>query len=269
MDFFVDKNEFGELKKLFCDVFSEDEKFVDMMFENKFDVDHIFTVRENNEIVCTTYGIYFDCKVGSITGKCIYIYGVGTKPAYRGKGYVKKIFDYINQYYKEKGVLFLYLVPSSASLFHMYEKFGYQTAFFLDNTELDLSFYRNHSSVIKPIEGDFHNDYLTFIGRFDNVVIRSKLDNQLILKECDYEKINNSGFLYYIKDKTAVIRESFIDRQSDFDEFLVYLANRKLEKAVFTQYQDAKTPYAMVYPLSDRISIDDFTANSYTNMNFE
>jgi predicted acetyltransferase len=275
LDFFVEEKDYNELKKLFCEVFSEDEKFVDAMFQHKFTLDNIFAIRENNEIVCATYGIYFDCKVGNILGKCVYIYGVGTKETHRGRGHVKKIFDFIYEYYKEKGVLFLYLVPSNASLFNMYEKFGYKTAFYLDKINYDLKalpMVKDSSASLrmtKLTKGDFHNDYLKFIMRFDNIVIRSELDNELILHECIYEKINESGFLYYIKDETAIIRECFLYKQADLDVFLGYLANMNLKKAVLTRYENSKTPYAMACVLSDTIFIDDFCKNSYTNMNFD
>lgn len=267
MDFSVEKKDYIELKKLFCEVFLEDEKFVDIMFENKFTTDNIFVIRENDEIVCATYGIYFDCKVGDIYGKCVYIYGVGTKKTHRGKGYVKKIFEHIYEYYKEKGVLFLYLVPSNASLFNMYEKFGYKTAFYLDKVEHELG--ESTKNYLVPQSGNFHNDYLNFIKQFDNVVIRSELDNKLILAECIYEKINDSGFLYYIKDKTAIIRECFIYTKWDLEAFLGHLANKSLHKAIITKYEKSKTPYAMACILSNSISIDSFSENSYTNMNFD
>jgi predicted acetyltransferase len=267
LDFSVKKKDHIELKKLFCEVFSENEKFVDIMFKNKFTTENIFVIRENDQIVCATYGIYFDCKVGDIYGKCVYVYGVGTKETHRGKGYVKKIFEHIYEYYKEKKVLFLYLVPSNASLFNMYEKFGYKTAFYLDKFEQELG--ELTQDYLVPQSGDFHNDYLKFIKQFDNVVIRSELDNKLILDECIYEKINNSGFLYYIKDKTAIIRECFLYTQLDLDIFLKYLKNKNLRKSILTQYNNSKTPYAMVCILSNSISTDNFSENSYTNMNFD
>ena len=256
-----------ELKNMFIDVFSEDSRFVDMMFENKLTPDNTFIVKENDTIISMAYGMYFDCIVNKASGKCVYVYGVATDKNYRGKGYMTKIMDDIYNHYKEdKELLFLYLVPASADLFPMYEKLGYETVFYLNRHEYDLSCCDYPAAEIKS--GDFHDDYIIYIKQFDNVIVRSRLDNRLALKECAYEKVGESGFLYCINNDIAYIREAYIYSIDDLRGFLGYLKSKGAHKAILTSKPEKKgnnQPYAMVKTFQPI----DFSGTSYTNINFD
>jgi ribosomal protein S18 acetylase RimI-like enzyme len=259
---------------MFIEIFSEDPKFVDMMFKYKFTNENIFTLRENDIIVSMAYVMYFDCKIGEIRGKCAYIYGVATDEKYRGRGFMSKIFDEIEISVKKNckdTVLFLYLVPASENLFLMYEKLGFQTGFYLEKQVIDLI----DCNSANLTSGNFHADYLKYIEKIPNVIIRSSLDNRLILRECKYKKVNESGFLYYINNAQLIIRETFIYNEKDFDIFLGNMKsmkkNKNLKKAeVFLPSQNKKgKPYAMVKIMSDKISYADFQNYGYTNLNFD
>jgi len=259
---FPTKNDLPALKKLFIDVFSEETQFVDMMFQHKLSIDNTFVIRKDKKIVSMAYTMYFDCKIGDIFGKCVYIYGVGTDANYRGMGYMSEIMNDIYTYYKEKEILFLYLVPADSELFKMYEKFGYKTAFYLDKKEIPVS----SAEFISTQHGNFHSDYLKYISQFQNVIIRSEADNLLILNECEYIKINESGFLYYTNNKKTYLREAYIYNEKDFLEFVDSLSVDVIE---FTTPEEAKTPYAMINIISDKIKYSDFDKKSYTNLNFD
>jgi len=260
---FPDKTDLPYLKKMFTHIFSEETSFVDMMFQNKLSLDNTFIIRADEKIVSMAYTMYFDCKIGDCFGKCVYIYGVGTNENYRGKGYMTKIMSNIYEFYSRKDILFLYLVPAEPSLFKMYEGLGYQTAFHLDKNEIEIKESRNiHLST-----GDFHADYLHYIKKFQNVIIRSALDNHLILNECKYLKVNESGFLFCINNKTACIREAYIYDERDLCDFLAYLGSLSIKKAEIIM--SGSRPYAMIRPISDDIKLMDFQGSSYTNLNFD
>ena len=236
-----------------------------MMFQNKFHLNNTFIIRRENRIVSMAYTMYFDVKIGDILGKCVYIYGVGTDMDFRGSGLMSQIMNDIYAHYSKTDILFLYLVPANAGLFNMYEKLGYKTAFYLDKKEIEIT----GSCNLNVSSDDFHSDYIKYIKRFSNVIIRSELDNRLILNECKYLKVNGSGFLFYTDAEKAYIRESYIYNVRDFNDFLLYLGSLGLKKAVMTTYENAEMPYAMIKILSKKISLSDFNKPSYTNLNFD
>jgi ribosomal protein S18 acetylase RimI-like enzyme len=264
-------SDLSRLKQMFTEIFSEDPKFVDLMFKYKFTDENIFTVRENGIIAAMAYVMYFDCKIGEIHGKCAYIYGVATDEKYRGRGFMSKIFEEIQksvEAHKSYGALFLYLVPASENLFSMYKKLGFQTGFYLEKQDVDLTGGGSGNLT----SGDFHADYLKYIEKIPNVIIRSPLDNELILRECEYKKVNESGFLYYVNNDKLVIREAFIYDKKDLTLFAgISGKNKNLKKAeiFLPSRKENGKPYAMVKIISDEISYGDFQNYGYTNLNFD
>lgn len=59
-----------------------------------------------------------------------YLYAVCTAPQYRGRGLCAALMAYAEEALRKDGCCFAALVPSSKELFRLYEKLGYQTAFF-------------------------------------------------------------------------------------------------------------------------------------------
>lgn len=252
----------NEIKSLFKEIFKETDSFCEMIFENKLSESDIFGEIIGKELAAITFAIPFFAKVKNKKEKCIYIYGVGVKDKYRGNGISKKIIDEIYDYYKNKNVAFLYLVPADKNLFYMYEKMGFSTEFYLNVREYNL---KNVIPFLYDIkDGDFYNDYEEYIKKFDTVILRSKKDNEIMLKYTTYKKAGESGFLFEVSDDTAYIRESFIYDEDELYSFLCFLKNNGCKKAVVINCGHKKNPYAMVKKYTD---ID--LSGGYTNMNFD
>lgn len=247
-----------ELKKLFCEVFSESNFFAELIFSEKLCNSYCFAKKEDNQIVSFLYGIEKIVRINDSFEKCIYIYGVGTKQEYRGKGLMRELMNETYDYFKDKNIKFLYLVPASKELFKMYEKLGYKTEFYLGRKTVKLENAEN----INVSEGDCYSDYINFSKKFDNIILMSDHDIKITLKYTKYTKIENSGFLWEGDGKTVHIRECFLKSEQDLNNFLRYLANY-FETAVITR--TGETPYAMIKPYSDF----KFSGMRYTNMNFD
>ncbi len=253
----------NELKKLFKEIFKETDSFNEMIFEKKLSEADIFALFCNDEIACVTYAIHFMVKIKNEIKKCVYIYGVGVKEKYRGRGLSKEILSEIYSYYKDKNISFLYLVPADEGLFKMYEKLGYETAFYLYKKEFDLKNTENYFYNITS--GDYDSDYEKYIEKFDTVILKNKTDREVSKWYTTYKKSGESGFLVEADENTVFIRESFIYDENDLFSFLSYLKNKGFDKAVVTNYGNKKIPYAMVKKYEQKFDFE----NGYTNMNFD
>ncbi len=255
----------SKLKFLFKTIFKVTDKFCDMIFEKKLSKSDIFAQICDNELVAASYAIGFSVKIKKEIKKCIYIYGVGVMEEYRGRGLSKKLLLEIYEYYKDKNISFLYLVPENEGLFKMYEKLGYRTEFYLNKKDYDLS--KIEASYSEVLFGDYASDleeYTLKRNDFEPVILRKKEDIEALMSYTIYKKVYDSGFLYETDGTTALVRESFIYSEKDLHSFLSYLRDCGYEKAVVTNYGNEKIPYAMVKAYEQTEFI-----NGYTNMNFD
>lgn len=260
----IPNEELSNYKKLFREIFSEEESFCDRIFSAKLDM--VFDVRKNGEIQSFLYAIPFTAKVEGELYRAIYVYGVGTVPAARGKGYMKEVFLKMEAHFGSSVDLY-YLVPAEASLFSLYEKIGYKTGFSLKKTMLFPEKKEHLSYDIKEAPEHFHQDYLRYIERFSTAIVRSREDNDFALSDGHYHKIGNSGF-FWTKDRDIIqIREAYLDSPTDLDCFLDFLARKGYQKALLTQ-PGTLTPYAMVKVVNPVLENVDFS-KGYTNLNFD
>ncbi len=255
----------NELKSFFKEIFKVTDEFCGIVFEKKLSKSDIFAEFCEGEIACVSYAITFDARINDEIKKCIYIYGVSVKEKFRGRGLSKKILDEIYDFYKDKNISFLYLVPADDGLFKMYEKLNFKTEFYLNKKEFDLISFESDKYESAVYGGLYSKDLREYLeNKKGIVVLRKKDDIEVCLSYTVYKKVNNSGFLYEADGKTAFLRETFIYKEEDLYSFLSYLKNTGYEKAVVTNFGNEKIPYAMVR------KYEDFSFNDgYTNMNFD
>ena len=251
-------------EQLFCRIFSEEPGFCRRIFEKK--LRKVFDVRKNGKIVSFLYAIPFFAKVENQLYNCIYVYGVGTLPEARGKGYMKEAFRKMEAYYGDS-IDFYYLVPASESLFSLYETIGYRTGFYLKKEMLFPKENPNLSYEIKESAQTFHEDYLSYVENFSTAVLRREEDNAFLLEDGNYHKIGDSGFFWVPEGDTVHIREAYLKDASHLECFLDFLAQKGFQKAILTT-PEKKTPYAMVKIVNQKLAGVDFS-NGYTNLNFD
>ena len=229
----------------------------------------MFDKRVNQKIQSFLFAIPFTARVLGKEYKAVYVYGVATLPEARGKGYMREIFTKMEDFFG-KEIDFYYLVPASENLFSMYEKLGYETAFYLKK---EMHFPERNPALsyeIKESPKTFHTDYLNWAKSFDTVILRREEDSSFYLSQGKYYRIDDSGFYVEFSDsdpKTAHIRESYFAKEDTTACLLDFLAKKGFEKAIFTT-PEPKTPYAMVKIKNTLLRIEDFR-NGYTNLNFD
>ncbi|MBQ9979604.1 MAG: GNAT family N-acetyltransferase [Oscillospiraceae bacterium] len=80
--------------------------------------------------------------VGSRQGKCSYVYGVATRPEYRGRGLASKLLEQVP--------LPHVLICESADVFSFYKKLGYDESFFVKK----CSAPRDETADIRPLRDE-------------------------------------------------------------------------------------------------------------------
>lgn len=263
----AEKKDVLAYKPLFQQIFSEDLQFCDRIFSHRLNL--VFDKRDGDEIASFLFAIPFTARFFDKEYSSVYVYGVGTVPEFRGKGYMKDIFIKMEEFFG-KEIDFYYLVPASENLFPMYEKLGYQTAFYLKK---EMLFSEKNPSLeyeIYEAPEAFHTDYISWTNSFDTVILRQEDDSAFYLSQGKYYKIKNSGFYVESSDsdrQTAHIREAYFATEHTKACLLDFLAKQGYSKAIFTT-SEPKTPYAMVKIVNSSLKMADFQ-NGYTNLNFD
>lgn len=114
---------YNQCKKLYMDAFHDDAEFTDLLFKLFYDSSCKYLCVDGN-VVSMLFAI--DVTLDSFKGK--YIYAVATDERYRGKGYMRSLFEDIFHEYKTQYDFFC-LKPMDDSLFDFYEKLGFVKCF--------------------------------------------------------------------------------------------------------------------------------------------
>ncbi|MBR5239681.1 MAG: GNAT family N-acetyltransferase [Clostridia bacterium] len=263
----AEKKDILAYKPLFQQIFSEDLQFCDRIFSHRLDL--VFDKRDNGTIASFLFAIPFTARILGKEYSSVYVYGVATVPEARGKGYMKEIFRKMESHFGSQ-VDFYYLVPANETLFSMYEKLGYQTAFYLKKEMLFPEKNPTLEYEIKEASEVFHTDYLSWTNAFDTVILRNEEDSDFYLSQGKYYKIKNSGFYVESSDSdltTAYIREAYFSTENTKACLLDFLAKKGFTKVILTT-PEPKTPYAMVKIVNSSLKMADFK-NGYTNLNFD
>lgn len=110
------------LRRLWKQAFGDPDAFLDHFFSTGFSPDRCRCLTQNGQLVAALY--WFDCSLDG--APFAYLYAVATDTAYRNQGLCRTLMDHTHRHLKELGYQGVLLVPGSQTLFHMYEKMGYQ-----------------------------------------------------------------------------------------------------------------------------------------------
>ncbi len=118
---------FEQLLAIWCACFPEDADFGETFLRQTAPFAEIFGVFENESLVSCAYCLPCVFHNQSEQFSAMYVYGVGTLPTHRGKGYAKRLLEHI------KDAVFadlLFLYPAKPSLRAFYEGLGYRAVLY-------------------------------------------------------------------------------------------------------------------------------------------
>ena len=118
---FANSNDVKLIKKLWIEVFNDEENFVDSFLEHLFsDVDTV-VFEENSKIY--SIASFIDVKIGEYKGK--YLYALATSPRKRNKHLATSLIEFSKNYFSQNGYEFIITIPSNPKLIPFYEKNGF------------------------------------------------------------------------------------------------------------------------------------------------
>ncbi len=130
---FVSEGDYESLKDLWQTSFDDSRAVLDAYFGKTVTPQSVIAVFEGEIPVSAMHLLPY--RIVTPDGQSFYayyVYGVCTHPRYRGKGLMKRLFDFAVSYGREQGADYLVLIPAEEYLFLVYEKLGFKTGFFYD-----------------------------------------------------------------------------------------------------------------------------------------
>ena len=224
-----------QVVNLYLSGFPEDTKEFAIDFVNRFFDEHCTYIVEEDKLISMLY--MFDCSLFSenTNTPAYYVYAVVTDPEFRGKGYMRKLMDKARDKAKEKGKGALIIKPSSESLYSFYEKLGFKTAFYFNETDyslkqasdLEVSFVsaneynEKREELLKDTPHTVWSEMLSYIGengRFfsgkDFCGLIETEEEKVFLREFIGNKEGIDALLSKLSYKTAVVRTT--DKEKPF-----------------------------------------------------
>lgn len=255
-----------QLKKLWNEVFGDEEKYLNSFFSHMYSNDNTLIWLEDDKVVAMLYIIPYDMIIDNKKVPIMYLYALATNPDYRGIGIMSKLIEKAHSLGQSRGYTFSALIPASLKLFNYYKKFDYQTFFF--KTKLTLS----HEDLINISPIDI---YETNIDSLWDLYITSKFynENSIILnkdqfifsinsisdKKCSaYTSKNDEYAIYYYENSNLNIIQTTLTK-NNLLPFLKAMHNIKsfdqviVHDPLFPYDKTITEPYAMA-----KIFRDDF-----------
>lgn len=162
-----------------------------------------------------------------------YIYAVATHPDFRGKGHAGNMLEFAQQLIEKWDEDFTCLHPANISLYQFYQRFGFKTAFYMNeirNVQGRRDFW--HYKIMKVPEGKFRSLYLdTFLKRQEDSLYWKEKTLSFIYQEAKAQNggalsINGTGFCLYTQpEKETVFVKELVFPSGISNELLDELAS--------------------------------------------
>ena len=120
------------LRKLWKEAFGDDDAFLDAFFRHGFSPDRCRCMLENDTVTAVIYWFEVTCR----GQRFAYLYAVATASAYRGRGLFSALLEDVKQVLTEDGYNGILLVPETAQLSRIYEKFGFTACTTVSHVEV-------------------------------------------------------------------------------------------------------------------------------------
>lgn len=113
-----------QIKELWSQCFGADE-FAEWFFARLYGEEFLRVCEENETIVSMAFCFPKTLMIGEKEYRAWYLYGIGTKPDCREKGYAKRLISACVSEAKEEGMDLCFLIPAEQSLFSYYRTCGF------------------------------------------------------------------------------------------------------------------------------------------------
>ena len=277
---FADKSMQPKLKAIWQESFEDDELYLDFFYKNRFTEDNTLVWTEGENPVAMMTFLPAEMIIDGNPYRTKYVYGVATKPEYRGKGISTALVNYANKLAESNNEL-LVLVPSSERLFDFYKKCGYSTCFFIKELKINQKEFNQFpklSYLAANISAEEYKALRDNSFMQDGYVCWDINAIEYVLRENDFcggttVKITHDSetyiLLYCQKDDILFVNETNLSKEIIFS-VLSDIAVREECKSVYVRLNESydlmldSRPFGMIYP---KICIN--TSLAYLNLTLD
>ena len=216
----IKKNEYEELRSVWCDVFGDDPIFVD----------ELYYALKAKGYVCEDEGKLHSFltlfNAGEINGRKVQVsYGICTRPESRSNGYAGELVKYVRDLVVDKGDISL-ICPANASLVDFYSKLGYKDAFYSKFRSEEANSLKLNVKMITPTKyNKLREEYL---AEYPHVKL-----NAAFLKFIKNDSVNAQGLLLINNGDAICTVDYGTDDEMGLSELIIHplLAERSSEIA--------------------------------------
>lgn len=178
---FAEKSDTEKVMALWDRCFGEDKTFNEWFFEKRYRPEEtLLSLSDDGELLAMVQMLPYTYSSENISGEVTYIYGACTAPEHRKKGIMAELLNESFRIDTELGRIGSLLIPAEPWLFDFYKKYGYETAFSVQENELVLETDAD-SCDMRPAE-------LTDIETMNKIYRRHAGLSRLERSEADWEK---------------------------------------------------------------------------------
>jgi len=202
-----------KIRHIMSAVFGDSSFYLDLLFKIKYN---------NNVVVCEIEGevvasaFLLPTKMG--IHPCSYVYGCATLPPFREKGIMKMILDFSYDYICSLNQCALFLVPASEELSLYYQRLGYSSFFFHNESHFELFDFKVSLEKKYTLEKIDFLEYYEFRSHFltgQHAILWDSAHFELVEKEyartkggffkiLEKQNVVGIGFYYMMNFKTII-----------------------------------------------------------------
>lgn len=253
------KEDVSCLKKIWKDIFSDSDSYIDLFFACKFNEENTFVIKHDGKIVSTLYVDYNDVYLNGEIIKGAYFSGIATLNEYRGYGFATKLINYAKEYIKKVDII--YLIPANEPLFDFYRKSGFKDFTYLAKEEITKDNITGLDEFSEEYSYEVVNSFYENSGN-NLYVKRDKKFFDAIYNCYKNIMIFNDGYvIYYIEDGILHLVEYSFDELKAKEILKGILNLKNIKKGIFYNKR-GKNPFSVSITSLDVESID----NKYLNL---
>ncbi|MDO5548075.1 MAG: GNAT family N-acetyltransferase [Eubacteriales bacterium] len=131
--------------------FGDDRAFTDWFFQNRYCPEDTLLYLDGDTLCAMVQMLPYQLQKASETVAVTYIYGACTAPEYRRRGRMAELLQESFRLDQQKGRAASILIPAEPWLFGFYKKYGYDTAFWVSNQQLEADPQATIVGEIRPL----------------------------------------------------------------------------------------------------------------------
>ncbi len=122
-----------EIKKIYKEAFNDTAEYVDMYFDKVYDDEEAMIYYAENSVPASSLFLKrYKMTFGDETVDIAYISAAATRRQFRDRGFMKTLIKEAIMKSRDRGDLFVTLIPAQKWLFDYYARFGFSTVFYVE-----------------------------------------------------------------------------------------------------------------------------------------